>query len=281
MIKTNYHTHNDLCDGKGKIVDYIEAAVSKGFTALGFSSHAPIPVENKWTLTEERLPVYLAEVDRVKAEYEGRIQVYKGLEIDYIPGSQTPADMKFKALGLDYSIGSVHSSLGLDRNPEYLCIDGPVDELKRLLDDFHGGSWQALSEAFFTRIVELVRIGGFSFLGHMDLVKKRNRDGEWFDERAPWYARQVRTALDELAGSGIMMEINSGGISRGILDEVYPSPWIIAEALKREIPVVISADAHRPEDIDCNFEESRKLLRETGYREAWAFVDNSWRAITL
>ena len=281
MIKTNYHTHNDFCDGKGAVEDYVAAAVEKGFTALGFSSHAPIPVVNEWTLSEENLPLYLAEVDRVKEKWKERIQIYKGLEIDYIPGSQTPADARWAALDLDFRIGSVHSTVGLDLDPEYRCVDGPVENLEWLLREIHGGSFEDLSEAYYTRVAELVGLGGFQFLGHIDLVKKRNRDGAYFSEEAPWYRRQVRNVLDILAGSSIIMEVNSGAISRNVLDEVYPSPWILAAARKRNIPVMINADAHSPEAVDCNFEESRALLRETGYRETWALLDGDWTAVPL
>ena len=89
------------------------------------------------------------------------------------------------------------------------------------------------------------------------------------------------TALDALDGSGIILEVNSGAISRGALDEVYPSPWILNEAFKRDIPVMVNADAHRPEDIDCNYEESCALLRETGFKEIWALVDEKWQAVHL
>ena len=286
MIITNYHTHNELCDGKGPIEEYIEAAVKKGFTALGFSSHAPLPVENGWTLTEKNLPIYLAELDRQKLKWKDRIQIYKGLEIDYIPGSRTtksqsPDQACWKNLNLDYAVGSVHTTAGLDLNPEYHCIDGPEEELKWLIDEIHDGSWEKLSEAYFTRISELVRLGGFAFLGHFDLLKKRNKDNSYFREDSTWYRRQVLTALDTLAGSGIIMEVNSGAISRAVLDEVYPSPWILTEALKREIPVMVNADAHRPQDIDCNYYESRALLRDLGYREIWALLDGDWTAVPI
>ena len=281
VIRTNYHTHNELCDGTGRMEEYVEAAISKGFTALGFSSHAPLPVTNVWTLDEEKLAIYLAEADRLKAVYADRLQVYKGLEIDYIPGSQTPKDAKYRAMNLDFAAASVHSTVGLDQDPEYRCIDGPIENLRWLLDNIHGGSWENLSETYFTRVTELIRIGGFAFLGHLDLIKKRNRNGDWFNENATWYRRQVVDTLDVLSGSGIIMEINSGAISRGALDEVYPSPWIIAEARKRHIAVMVNADAHRTEDIDCHFDESRAILRDIGSRETWALLDGEWTAVPL
>ena len=114
-ILTNYHTHNRLCDGEGPAEDYVEAAAAKGFAALGFSSHAPLPpnvaVPHSWTLSEDSLPDYLAEIRRLRDAWAGKIQVYLGLEIDYIPGSQAPSDPKWDALGLDYRIGSVHSTM--------------------------------------------------------------------------------------------------------------------------------------------------------------------------
>ena len=281
MILTNYHTHNELCDGKGPIETYIETAIEKGFTALGFSSHAPLPVKNDWTLTEEALLIYLGELDQQIFKWGSQIQIYKGLEIDYIPGYQAPNQKRWTDLNLDYAIGSVHTTTGLTQNPGYCCIDGPEDELKWLLDEIHESSWEKLSEAYYTRICELVELGGFDFLGHFDLLKKRNRDNNCFSEDAPWYHRQVLMALETLKGSGIIMEVNSGAISRGVLDEVYPSPWILAEALKREIPVMVNADAHRPEDIDCHYEESCSLLREIGFREIWALIDEKWQVLAL
>ena len=170
MIKTNYHTHNDFCDGKGAVEDYVAAAVEKGFTALGFSSHAPLPIPSDWTLSEENLPLYLAEVDRQKEKWKGRIQIYKGLEIDYIPGSQTPSDARWDELGLDYRIGSVHSTVGLHLDPEYRCVDGPVENLEWLLREVHRGSFENLCEAYYTRVSELVRLGGFAFLGNVQIT---------------------------------------------------------------------------------------------------------------
>lgn len=37
MMKVNYHTHSRYCDGRGEPREYVEYAVSQGFTHLGFS----------------------------------------------------------------------------------------------------------------------------------------------------------------------------------------------------------------------------------------------------
>jgi histidinol-phosphatase (PHP family) len=281
MILTNYHTHSSYCDGKGSPENYMEAASFKGFTALGFSSHAPIPIESGWTMKKESLEKYITEINSLKNKYQNNIQVYLGLEIDYIPGYQEPSDAEWNNIGLDYSIGSVHSTASLDINPEYFCIDGPLDELEWVIENIHEGSYENLSFEYYRRISQLVKKGGFSILGHFDLLKKRNRHNTYFSEDSQWYKSHVRAALEAFSGSSVIMEINSGAISRGVLEEVYPSPWIIAEAKKMDIPVMVNADAHRPMDIDCCFEDSLHLLKDIGYKNVKMLLDDSWKDVLI
>lgn len=281
VFGSNYHMHNDFCDGEGSIEDYVRAGAERGFTALGFSSHAPIPVENDWTLKEERLGLYLAELERQKKRWKGRIEIYKGLEIDYIPGAQSPADSKWKELGLDFAIASVHSPCPLEQNPDYACVDSSKNAIEWLLDNAYQGSFELLSEAYYARVAELVRLDGFDVLAHFDVLKKKNNDNEYFSEDAGWYRRHVASALEALAASDKIMELNTGAICRSALDVLYPSPWILANAAKRGIRIVINSDAHRPRDIDCRFEESIALCKDVGYNEIWALLDGAWKALPI
>ena len=87
MIKANYHTHSCYCDGKESLRRYVETAVERGFTHLGFSGHAPVPFENTFAIDGERYLDYCAEVRRLKVEFADRLKIFLGLEIDYIPGA--------------------------------------------------------------------------------------------------------------------------------------------------------------------------------------------------
>jgi len=281
MAGVNYHMHNEFCDGEGSIEDYVRAGMERGFAALGFSSHAPIPVENDWTLNEERLGLYLTELERQRKKWNGRIEIYKGLEIDYIPGSQSPEDFRWSRLGLDFAIASVHCTCPLERNPNYACVDSSENAIKWLLDNIYQGSFELLSEAYFARIAELVRLDGFDILAHFDVIKKRNSDGKYFSENALWYRRHVALALEALAASDKIMELNTGAICRNAMDVVYPSPWILADAAKRDIRIIINSDAHRPRDIDCYFEESIALCKDVGYNEQWALLNGAWTALSI
>jgi len=255
--------------------------MERGFTALGFSSHAPIPVENNWTLSKERLGSYLAEIERQKRKWKGKIEIYKGLEIDYIPGSQSPEDSEWSRLGLEFAIASVHSTCLLEQNPDYACVDSSEDALEWLLNNVYRGSFELLSEAYFARIAELVRLKGFDILSHFDVLKKRNADGRYFSEDARWYRRHVAAALEALAGSDKIMELNTGAMCRSAQDVFYPSPWILADAAKLDIRIMVNSDAHRPRGIDCRFKESIAICKDSGYNEIWALLNGAWTALSI
>lgn len=281
MIKTNYHTHSNFCDGHGAVEDYVKSAVDKGFTALGFSAHAPLPFETGWNLSGEVLPLYMAEIRKQQSGWKKQLQIYLGLEVDYITDFQSPSDAYWHSLGLDYIIGSVHTSMEVFTQPPYLCVDGPLDEVLELVNEYHEGSWQKMIVSYYRCVCGMLEKGGFSFIGHFDLVKKRNGKGKFFSEDTPWYRKAVMEALMSLKTSGIIMEVNTGAISRGIPDTVYPSAWILQKAHKLNIPVMLNADAHHPDSIDCHFDQSFSLLREIGFKEIWALLDGQWQALPL
>ena len=83
-------------------------ALSEGFTSYGFSSHAPLPFSTAWTMEWDIMDGYLSEFHRLKEKYAGRIELYIGLEIDYLNEASNPSIARFRELPLDYRIGSVH-----------------------------------------------------------------------------------------------------------------------------------------------------------------------------
>jgi len=262
----NYHCHSRLDDGQGELAEYAAAAVAKGFATLGYSGHAPVPFPADWTMPAKLLPEYVATVRRLKAEYAGRLEILLGLEVDFVPGLLSVHSPRIREIGLDFSLGSVHF-LGRLADGTWWTADGALEELERGLAENFGGDMRAAVERFYALTVQMVGESPPDMIGHFDVVKKNNRDGRFFSEEAPWYQVAVRGALDVIARVGSILEVNTGGVVRGTSGVLYPSEWILAEALRREIPVTVNADAHRPEHIDGYFRESFALLKEIGYRK--------------
>ena len=108
MHHTSYHTHNTYCDGNSSIETMVEAASERKLEGIGISSHSPVPFDTYYALRIERLAEYRAEVLRLREVYAGRINVWLGLEVDYIPECMDFFREQVLPLGFDYLIGSVH-----------------------------------------------------------------------------------------------------------------------------------------------------------------------------
>lgn len=270
----NFHTHTRHCDGRGEAHEFAEAAVRKGMPRLGFSGHNVVPFPAAWTMPAERLPGYLADVRRVKLDWGGRLEVFLGMEVDYIPGVSSPADPSIRSLGLDYVLGSVHFVDPADGEWNW-TVDGPPDEFQKGLSACYGGSVRRLVEAYFARVGEMAATRP-DIVGHFDIVKKNNRDGRFYSEEDSWYRAASLGALEAVAASGSILEVNTGGIVRNTSGALFPSPFLLREALRLGIPVMVTADAHRPEHLDGHFRETAVLLRELGFRSQRQLTSRGW-----
>jgi histidinol-phosphatase (PHP family) len=267
MRYSSLHTHSVFCDGRDEIETLCLTAWKKGLVSVGFSSHAPLTrktgFSSNWHLREDRLEAYLNTVREAGRRWEGRLAVYLGLEVDYIPGLMGPADRDIQELGLDYIIASVHYIVPTRGAP--FTVDGSPEEMARGIREGFNGDGEALAEHYWHLVEGMIRAGGFDILGHADLIKKNNRDRGWFDPEGETYRRRTGAVASLLPLSGIVVEVNTGGINRGTIGETYPSLPILRLLKERDVPVIITADAHRAEDLDGHYGLARETLGAAGY----------------
>jgi histidinol-phosphatase (PHP family) len=276
----NYHTHTHHCDGHGEPNEYAEAALRKGMPRLGFSGHNVVPFPTNWTMPAERLESYLREVREARERCRGELEIFLGMEVDFIPGLISAKSPAILALGLDFVIGSVHFIGPSDGDHEW-TVDGPREEIETALKDGFGGDSRKLVERYYRLVAAMAETAAPDIIAHFDVVKKNNRDGRFFSEDAPWYRAAVARALDAVRGSGSVLEINTGGVVRNTSGAFYPSPWILQEAHQRDIPVVVSSDAHHPDNLDGKFTEAVQLLRGVGYRTQRQLTGRGWINVEL
>ena len=60
-----------------------------------------------------------------------------------------------------------------------------------------------------------------------------------------------------------------------------PSLFMLEEMKKRQIPVVIGADAHDPSRVGDRFEEGIKMLEQVGYQQVSIFLNRQRQDIEL
>lgn len=264
ILKTNYHTHTDFCDGKDSAEVMAQAAYEKGFDILGFSSHSMYPFASLWHIAPREHTAYVEEIHRIKEKYKAKMQIQCGFEVDYIPGICTPCMDAFSQFKPDYLIGSVHYIVTEKGN---FGIDDTADNVRKGIADLFGNNAKAAVCTYFSLQREMLRKGDFAIWGHPDVVRKRNGSLQFFSEDENWYREELTATAQEAGHAGVIAEINTGAIARHCMDDVYPSSLFLELLHDNGIPVTISSDAHRGDDIDCAFDRASLAAKKAGYRE--------------
>ena len=251
-MKANYHTHSIWCDGQNTPEEMILSAIEKSFGEIGFSSHSTYPDDNACTVPAAKLPGYFAEVRSLAEKYSRRIKVLCGVEADYIPGATDPDRSRYARFDPDYIIGSVHYVIAPDG--ARVSVDhSPEISREGILLHF-AGDVKAYLRAYFAQQREMAGRFDFDIIGHCDLCRKFNAKHPYFDENAAWYLEELEATADAFARSGKLVELNTGAISRGWLDDAYPSAQFRAILREKGVKFVLGSDSHAAGTIDCAFD---------------------------
>ena len=277
-INTNYHTHSQFCDGKGKMEEYVVSAIEKKMECLGFSGHAPVPIPSSWNMKLESIPLYLNEVSRLKSAYANKIELYCGLEFDYIDkqASLTAEELS----SLDYFIGSIHY-IGQFEDGKYFNYDESSTNFDRGLQEIFGGDIRKLVRYYYEQICKMIETHLPPLIGHIDLIKKFNTGSRYFNENEKWFIDAARPALELIKKNELIVEINTKGYARGTNHSLYPSPGILRDCHQMGIALTYSADAHSPEEVDSHKNSVELVLRYLDVKTIRILKSNRWQDVEL
>lgn len=268
---SNLHTHSRYCDGERSLHDYIEKALSLNMVSLGFSSHAPLPFGCKWCMNANHVTEYIHEINLLKASNQ-EIKIYSGMEIDYIPGVISPKDFKMM---LDYTIGSIHF-VNAHEDGSAWEIDGSHQTFMHGFENIYRNNIQEVISHYQELTREMIELARPDIVGHLDKIKIQNINNKLFDESDAWYREEYLKTLDVIEQAGTIVEVNTRGLYQNKSITPYPSPWLLDEIHKRNIPVTLSSDAHRPEELINCFEQTAGLLFEIGFRKLTILREGKW-----
>jgi len=282
----NLHTHTRFSDGTSEPERYVEEAMKQDFLVLGFSDHSPVPFENSFALKEKNLPVYCRAIRELQKKYsatssaEKNLEILMGIEVDFIPGMTVSFEELRRRYRFDYLIGSVH--LVHDGiNDGLWFIDGPdISIYDDGIQKIFGGDGRKAVTAYYRQVQEMISEHSPDIIGHMDKVKMYNR-GRYFSETDKWYVGLADETLDLISGCGAVVEVNTRGLYKKRSDSLFPGPEILKNILRRNIPVTLSSDAHKPEELSLLFEESRQTLIQLGFKSHWVLKQGNWKEFAL
>ena len=248
------HTHATLCDGKNTLAEMAAAAYDAGVRYYGVSchSHTPIPADEGAVLPKD-MADYRRAVLELRAEYAGRMEVLLGLEWD----SQSDVTPE----GFDYWIGSVHYQAG---NGCFYAADWGEEHFTACRDELFGGDALAVAEGYFREVCRVAEKKP-PILGHLDLITKLNGGSRFFDEESPRYKAAALEALHTADPAATLLEINTGGVSRGYRTAPYPALFLLREWRRMGGRIILTSDAHSADTVVYGYGQSAALAKAAGF----------------
>lgn len=255
------HMHTPLCKhATGEPEAYAAVAEKRGLKGIIVTCHNPINEAwgAKYRMDIDQFDDYLAMVARARQAWAGRVDVRLGMECDYYPGAAPWLEELLERAEFNHVLGSIHCDL-----PEYKNL-------------YFNGDPVAFQRIYFDHLAMSAESGLFDTLSHPDLVKNSN-PSEWQPDRI---MDDIRRALDRIAAAGTAMELNTSGLQKRV-KEMNPGFTILVEMRARGIPVVIGADAHKPERVAENYEQALNNLQEAGYGHVSIFLNRTRQDIDI
>lgn len=262
---TDYHLHlradaleatPEQCFTQANAERYREVATERGIAELGVSEHV---YRFRQALDVWQHPLWQTfardDIDEYCSFVREQTDLRLGIEADFIPGGEDRMANLLQARDFDYVVGSVH-----------FLRDGAVD-----MDDYSvwgaGHGAEDIWRRYFAAIAETARCGLFDIVSHPDLVKY------WGDaQRTPEgdLRRYYEPAVEGIAEGGVAVEVSTAGL-RKPAGEIYPARAFLEMCVDAGVPVALSSDAHRAEDVGGDYERALELLADVGVRELSVF----------
>ena len=276
MYWSNYHSHCTFCDGRSSMEEFVKFAIAKGVKKYGFSSHAPLPFDTFWNMKLDDFSDYKTEFYRLKGKYKSEIELFIGLEIDYINDFIEIKNDLYDAESLDYLIGSIHY---MDALPQggFWCIDGNFTDFYAGLKTLFDAEIRPAVERFYDLSERMIEKGGFDIVGHFDKISFNASKCADFDITASWYKNRVGEMLELIKRKGLILEINTKSLrEKGY---TYPDKQFFPLINELEIPIVVNSDCHYPTNILDGFEPTFIVLKNAGFKTMQQLVNGMWQPV--
>jgi histidinol-phosphatase (PHP family) len=278
LFWANYHTHSLYSDGSNKPEVMIKSAIGKRIKILGFSDHAPIPFDSGWNMKNENIENYINDINELKTKYASEIEIYTGLEIDYI--SSISGIKNWKHLNLDYTIGSVHFLKKFETG-NYFNFDYSREIFAKGLKKIFGNNIKKMVSYYYEQIINMINEDKPDIIGHLDLITKFNKKNYFFNESDKWYKDIVNLTLSVIKEKDCIVEINTRGFYKNLSNNYYPNYWILQNCKLQNIPVLINSDSHNYKELSNQLPEVALQLIEIGFKDVMIYQKNTWNKVGL
>lgn len=271
-MKFDYHMHFEYGDYDATWTEgFFETAKSHGLDEIGISEHThTFPEFEKFyyddlilnsSLVGEFQKVWL-KTNKFKhtlkdyfdfvALLQKNHAVKIGIEVCNFR-DQDAVKKILDAWDFDYRIGSVHFLWGWGY------------DAAKIIDEWHNHDLRDIYEEYAAQVELLASSGNYDILGHPFNIRLFNFFPD-FD--ATSYLERVAAALQK---ADMVVDVNTGTLYRYPVKEISPYADFMKIAAAYELPIVITSDAHQPEDCGKFYEEAIIYVKNFGYKKIARF----------
>lgn len=243
----DYHMHSSFSkDCNVEMEEMVKGAIQKGLAEISFTEHIDYDYPDDSIVFDFDKRKYRERIEVLQEKYDGQIRIKRGVEVGVQPHLLERYDDMLKEEAFDFIICSMHT---VERKGLHYG------------DIFVGKTVEEASFTYYNELLHCVKnFDNYSILGHIDLIKRyapEVLDNDFHDVLIEIFNVIIP------AGKGI--ELNTSGIRYG-LPNGLPSDDVLK--LYRQCGgeiITLGSDAHKPEDIAFQFDESLQLLKSIGF----------------
>ncbi|MBR1806090.1 MAG: histidinol-phosphatase [Selenomonadaceae bacterium] len=281
-MRIDYHMHLEYGDyDETWVQGFFDAAKSRKLDEIGFSEHthtfpdfeqlyyddlivdaSPTGIfQRKWLQTNKfkhTIQDYFDFAHRLQERHAVKI----GVEVCNFR-DQAAVKKILDAWDFDYRIASVH------------FLFGWAYDTKALIDEWQRRDLRAIWAEYTSEVERLAASGLYDVLGHPFNIRLF-KFFPTFDVTE--YLERVAVALKN---ADMAVDVNTGTMYRYPVAEISPYADFMKVAAAYELPIIITSDAHNPEDCGRFHDEAVEYVRAFGYDKVLRFSKRQREFVNL
>ncbi|MFA5524097.1 MAG: histidinol-phosphatase HisJ family protein, partial [Tissierellales bacterium] len=199
----DYHVHSSFSgDCKYSMEEMVEGALEKNIKTLCFTDHNDYDYGNEEMDFVFSVNDYFEELERIKCNYKGRIEILSGIELGMQPHLVNNIHEKVHLEDFDFIIMSIHTVMGKEMH------EGQLFQDRDLLDVYY---------LYYKEMYEVIDIfNNFDVVGHINLIDRYVKYMNDKTVKLEEYKELIEKVLKKIIDKDKGIEINTSGIRYGI-----------------------------------------------------------------